>query len=172
MGRIQRFPTGFLSLLDGKAEGRSVADWSEFLQPTLDNLPFLLATAGWQTTNATETATTYGDWAAVTVPAGEVWLVMNVTSNVTAQTAGDDATFYCTTDYKSPTLRFALSQQGIARLAVNFDNLIAVHQRGMQFRDPLIALPGQRFFTHFEKITTAAAGFLVNNQVAYVALGI
>lgn len=171
-GIFSRTPTGLLGLLDAKTLGKNPSELLDSLQAVIDLQPFIAATRGYSQENATATATTVGEFAAVTVPAQKIWLVCNVSSQLTAATTGDDAVWYPTTDYQHPTLRWILTEGGISRVEVNFQSTTAVAFRGRQFEKPLLAVPGQRFFTHIEKRVIAAAGFAVSTNVAFIDVDI
>lgn len=89
---ISRAPQGLLELLNLKGTGSNPREFSEVLQGvlSLDEL-YLAPLRASQTTN-TPTINANGSWAAAgPVPAGELWLVTNVTYTAPQLGAGETA---------------------------------------------------------------------------------
>ena len=85
MSAINRVTLGLLSLLDSKTQGQNPNDMPNIIQATLDVAPYLYGSQRLefeQNSNAAVIAN--GTYAPVTVPAGEIWLMQAVTSEVVA----------------------------------------------------------------------------------------
>jgi len=87
MGTINRVPAGLLGLLDAKTQGQTPQDSSGVLSPTIDLTPNYLANIPYTAGLANEVSTTIGLKAILEVPAGELWYVYAVSSEVVASAA-------------------------------------------------------------------------------------
>ena len=86
MALINRVPQGLLGLLDTKTLGKNPDDLSNTIVPTVDLKDLFLVNSGLQQDIVTAAAVTSASLltpvALVSVPAGELWFVLNVTAEV------------------------------------------------------------------------------------------
>lgn len=97
MALINRVPQGLLGLLDTKTLGKNPDDLLSTVQPTIDLKALFLANSGLTGTAVIEAGIVAGDIgnvvATVTVPAGELWWVQSVASDVVVGPGGAGAEY-------------------------------------------------------------------------------
>lgn len=107
MAIINRVPKGFLGLLDAKTLGETPSETTGMLQPTVDLRKFYEFDLPLRDATATETGSFIGEFARVTVPDGEAWLVHVITAKATALAS------------TSPYLSVRLGGPGVSQADVN-----------------------------------------------------
>lgn len=90
MGMINRVPKGLLGVLDAKTLGRTPEDLAPVVTGVMDLTAYYENDIPQTIVSASDAAVAaVGDFAPITVPEGELWLVYAVSSIVAAQAAGD-----------------------------------------------------------------------------------
>lgn len=122
MGIVNRYPRGFLSLLDSQTQGQAPAQAGESISPTLEMLPFLGAAKGYrieQDNGGVHNVAGPGH-ANIQVPVDEFWLLYAVSVDCFAQDAGSGAVRPTIQLFNpsDPTRPLTLSNSGSALLTV------------------------------------------------------
>jgi len=139
---INRLPRGLLSYLDMQAQGNNPSQLADTVQPVIDLEPFYRSMARYEYRLAVGTvAITPGVGAVVQIPTDQIWLVHQISSTVTNNTAGNITTFQhfpYTFEHGSAAIIPLAPVQGYA-------NLLSPPQSSYcagSFPDPFVAIPG------------------------------
>ena len=88
MGSVNRIPRGFLDLVGAQTQGKNPPVFSDGLSPIVDMTPLYLAeTLGTHKIIISHTVSAQQE--AVTVPTGEVWLLLSLGTSALAATVGE-----------------------------------------------------------------------------------
>lgn len=158
---IQRYPRGLLDLLGSKSSGQNPIVLAEVVQPTIDVsalYQFDLVDARSATTNA---ANLPGAWGVtgtnLTVPAGELWLLHNLSFAANTNLAAGES-------YKVTGAIFR-SQWSQWQLGPTYAEVSGVNTRpalGWQFQRPEIMRPGDSVGVYVLDVQAASEQFTVS----------
>lgn len=155
---IQRSPLGLLELLSLKGSGDTPRALAEYLQGTLDLNQLYLAPLRRTLNTTTVTITGNGNWAATTaVPAGELWLVTNISYQTAALLGAGEAYRLVPAIFWGGSLNNA-EALGQAISWVATDRPAA----GYPLPAPVLCSPGVQFGMQVISVSTGATAFPMN----------
>jgi len=150
MGQINRVPRGLLGLLDAKTGGRTPPETTGVLSPVIDLTPNYLADIPFEIAQASSPAaaltpgTNYG---IVTVPAGELWYVYQVSAQIIANGAGDALDCFPVLVAPSGVVPVPLVNGTTSGFGSASANALENVPCGVTFAYPLLVGPGSRIAT-------------------------
>jgi hypothetical protein len=155
--RIQRIPTGLLSLLDSKSSlGSTPAELAEVVAGTVNLEPYYLANA-LTAANASGAVQNAGDLVTQTIPDGEAWRVVGV--------AGLFGSAFLGTLHMSIAIFPVSSLVELPMLRIGPEVIAAatqiVHQ-GVMLPEPLVLAPGSKIVA---RVNTTYAGGVFTLQL-------
>lgn len=168
MGAINRIPYGTLSLLELKQLGVNPGELGATVAPTLDLQNAYLG-GKWEVTRASQVvgATNIGNYAQVTIPAGECWYVLAINAFLIYGAAGIQVRLAPLLSTGGVGIYFG---NGNAQAVSAFANDSAVTTE--RFGQPLVLMPGTDFFTSVLYTNAGAGGFTAITNVLHCRLPI
>lgn len=158
---IQRYPRGLLDLLGSKSSGQNPVVLSEVVQPIIDVGQLYqvdLAEARSATTAAANLTGAYGVTGTnLTVPAGEVWLLHNLSLAANTNLAAGESYQVRGAIYRSQWAQWQLSNASVSCGGVNTRPAL-----GWQFHRPEILRPGDSVGIYVVDVQAASEQFTVS----------
>lgn len=153
VNRIQRLPRGLLSLLDTKSLGKNPPSYEDELQLTLDTLGIYLPPPEYLVSNTNGLGIVApADVGDIVVPNGELWVVRNVGSSVTATVGGGILGMVNMAIISGATTATYLHEQSTPTVAVGNS-----YRRGFTLPQLLYAPPGTTFRLRAEPVNGTAS---------------
>ena len=158
---IQRYPRGLLDLLGSKSSGDNPTQLSPVVVGQIDLSALYQFDKVEARSATTNVANLNGAWAVtgsnLTVPAGELWLLHNLSANANANLAAGEAYTINAAIYRSQWSQWQLSKaQGSG------SGITARPAVGWQFDRPEILRPGDSVGVYVSNITAGASQFTLN----------
>lgn len=168
MSIVNRVPRGLQSLLDSKSLGVNPTELLQTISPVVDLAPFWYADKPLLGASGTAVGGAVGTLATTTVPAGELWGVVNVSGQAVAAAAADVLRFYI-------RIRGGFASGIAATLAAttSFGPVAGANESenlGWTTAVPLLLGPGTSFDVFNERAVNAGTAWTV--RVAYYSLSI
>lgn len=166
---IQRFPRGLLDLLGSKSNGDNPTVLSPTVVPILDlsaMYQFDKMEARSATTNVVNLA---GAWAVtgtqLTVPAGEIWLLHNLSVNANANLAAGEAYTLVPAIYRTQWSKWQLGPDFASGSGVGTRPSV-----GWQFERPEIMRPGDTVGVYVTSIASGASQFTLDGWICRLTI--
>lgn len=165
---IQRFPRGLLDLLGSKSNGDNPTVLSPTVVPILD-LSAMYQFDKMEARNAsTNVVNLTGAWAVTgsifTVPAGEIWLLHNLSVNSNANLGAGESYTLVPAIYRTQWSQWQLGPNACSGSVGNRPSI------GWQFERPEIMRPGDTVGVYVSAVAAGASQFTLNGWVCRLTI--
>lgn len=158
---IQRYPRGLLDLLGSKSNGQNPVQLAQVVAPVIDVSALYQFDLVEQRAATTNAANLPGAWGVtgsnLTVPAGELWLVHNLSLAANTNLVAGESYQVRGAIYRAQWSQWQLSDQSVSCADAGSRPAL-----GWQFHRPEIMRPGDSVGIYVVQVTAASEQFTVN----------